>query len=399
MAGKRVLLKWRHNSAIDAPAKHKKACKYEAFIPDSLGELSLLQLGVETMAAVSDAEKAILELNAVAQPGLRPLAKLLLRTESIASSKVEGMQVGARDLARAEAFRQTGRKSGSVVLEILGNIDAMALAVENAAEAESFSVSEIEDVHRELMKDAPHNYIAGKVRTVQNWIGGNDYNPCGSDYVPPPPENVAELLDDLCDAVNTEAISPLIQAALVHAQFETIHPFDDGNGRTGRALTQIVLKRRGLAPSYVPPISVMLAKSRDRYIAGLTTFREDGGIEPWIGQFAEATARAAYLAKRYLVAIQNLGAGWKQMLADSVNPRVDAAAWKVIDILPAHPIITAPVAEAATGLTGPSIYNAIQQLQKAGVLIPLSEQLRNQSWEAVGLFDLLARLEAGDETI
>lgn len=329
----------------------------------------------------------------------KDFAKLLLRTESIASSRVEGMQVEARDLARAEAFRQTGRKPGSVALEILGNIDAMALAVENAAEAESFSVSEIEDVHRELMKDAPHNHIAGKVRTVQNWIGGNDYNPCGSDYVPPPPENVAELLEDLCDAVNREAISPLVQAALVHAQFETIHPFDDGNGRTGRALTQIVLKRRGVASSYVPPISVVLAKSKDRYIAGLTTFRQDGGIEPWIGQFAEATARAAHLAKRYLVAVQNLGAAWKQMLADSVNPRADAAAWKVIDILPAHPIITAPVAEAATGLTGPSIYNAIRQLQKAGVLLPLSEQQRNQSWEAVGLFDLLARLEAGDESI
>ena len=386
---------WRHNSDIYAPVSYKKACKYEAFIPEPLGPTSL-QLGAETMGIVSDAEGALRALNDVARPGLRPLARLLLRTESIASSKVEGMQLGVRELARAEARRESGGKPGTTALEILANIDAMQLAVEDAAEVDSFSVTEIEAVHRKLMEGAPNAHIAGRIRTQQNWIGGNDYNPCGADYVPPPPENVPALLDDLCNAVNDEILPPLVQAALVHAQFETIHPFDDGNGRTGRTLIQIVLRRRKIASSYVPPVSVVLARSKDRYIAGLTRFREDGGISPWIEQFAEATARAANLARAYLVAVQELQAKWKDDLSASVNPRTDAGAWKLIEALPAHPMITAPVAAAAIDVSKPVVYNAIQHLQTAGVLIPLSEGARNQSWEAVGLFDLLARLEAGD---
>lgn len=123
--------------------------------------------------------------------------------------------------------------------------------------------------------------IAGQVRTSQSWIGGNDYNPCGADYVPPPPEDVADLLDDLCEAINDDRLQPDVQAALVHAQFETIHPFADANGRTGRALIHVVLRRRGVALSYVPPISAVLGAHRDRYIAGLIGFR-DASVDPWL---------------------------------------------------------------------------------------------------------------------
>jgi Fic family protein len=122
------------------------------------------------------------------------------------------------------------------------------------------------------MLQSPHPHLAGRIRTVQNWIGGNDYNPCGADFVPPP-EHVGDLLDDLCAAVNDDVLPSLIQAALVHAQFETIHPFEDGNGRAGRALIHVVLKRRGVATHYVPPISALFANSRQRYIDGLTAFR------------------------------------------------------------------------------------------------------------------------------
>lgn len=385
---------WQYNPDIYAPSKHRRACKYEAFIPDSLAESSV-QLNVAVMGTVSGAEDAVRVLNEERSPGLKPLARLLLRTESIASSKVEGLQLGVRELAKAEARMESGGKASPTALEILSNINAMELAVENAATVDRFSVEEIEAVHRRLMESSPNARIAGIVRTQQNWIGGNDYNPCGADFVPPPPEQVARLLADLCDAVNDDVLPPLVQAALVHAQFETIHPFDDGNGRTGRALIQIVLKRRGLASSYVPPISVVLAKSKDRYIQGLTEFREEGGAVRWIEQFAEATASAAILAKTYLIAVQNLGRQWRDKLSVSAAPRSDSAAWALIDILPAHPILTAPVAAAATGRSRPSIYQAIEDLQEAGILIPLSDRKRNQSWEAAGLLDILARLEAG----
>jgi len=395
MPGKRITLTWRHNPAIHAPAKYRKACKYEAFIPELLAS-SRIQLSAESMGMVSEAENAIRALNDVARPGLRPLARLLLRTESIASSKVEGMQLGVRELARAEARKESGGKPGATALEILANIDAMELAVEDAATVEHFSVKEIRAVHRRLMENAPSSRVAGRIRTQQNWIGGNDHNPCGADYVPPPPDRVAPLLADLCRAVNDDVLPPLIQAALIHAQFETIHPFDDGNGRTGRALIQIVLRRRRIASSYVPPISVVLARSKARYIQGLTQFREEGGAARWIEQFSEATATAANLARTYLVAVQELTAQWRDKLSSSVDPRADSVAWKLIDILPAHPMITGRVAEVATGRSRPSVYKAIGELQTAGVLTPLSAGRRNQSWEAAGLLDLLAQLEAGE---
>ncbi|CAN5818601.1 Fic family protein [soil metagenome] len=394
MPGHRVSLIWQHDPTIYAPARYRRACRYEAFIPDRLiGQR--LSLDAEVGGVVSEAEDAIRRLNGTSQSALAPLARLLLRTESIASSKVEGMQLGVRELARAEARVEAGGKAGPTAREVLANIDAMELAVHEAAATERFGVGEILAIHRRLMGTAPNAHVAGRIRTGQNWIGGNDHNPCGAEFVPPPPEHVAGLLDDLCDAINDDLLSPLVQAALVHAQFETIHPFDDGNGRTGRALIQVVLRRRRLAPSYVSPISVVLANARDRYIDGLTRFREDR-IGEWIEQFAGAAAGAAHLATAYLGAVQSLGARWRAQLAASPSaPRSDAAAWAVIDVLPAHPLITAPVAAAATGRSKPPIYQALMQLESAGVLVPLSESRRNRSWEAVGMFDLLAGLEAG----
>lgn len=377
-----------------APAKYRRACRYDAYVPDPLAALHLA-LGAEVAGLVSEAEAAIRNLNLVAHPGLAPLARLLLRTESIASSKVEGMQVGARELARAEARLESGGRAGPTAVEVIANIDAMSLAVEEAAGVDRFGEREILAIHRRLMEKAPNGHVAGRFRTGQNWIGGNDYNPCGAAFVPPPPEHVAPLLADLCDAIASDVLPPLVQAALVHAQFETVHPFDDGNGRTGRALIHVVLRRRGVAPAYVPPISVVLAAERDRYLAGLTRFREDGLVD-WIEQFAGAAARAAYLAAGYLEAVQALTERWRVQLGASASPpRADAAAWALIGVLPAHPLVTAPVAAAATGRAKPSVYEGIRHLEAAGILVPLSDGKRNRVWEAAGLLDLLSGLEAG----
>ena len=393
MRGRFVTKAWQWDPTLYAPPRYRKACKYKAFIPDVLTGFEFT-LTSSVAAAVSDAEQAILELNADARPALVPLGRLLLRTESIASSKVEGMQVGIRQLARAESKIETGGKAPSTILEVLGNIDAMQLAVDEAATAETIGIEHLAEIHRRLMANAPNSHVAGIVRTDQNWIGGNDYNPCGADFVPPPPDTVGSLLSDLCQAFASDSYSPLVQAALVHAQFETIHPFDDGNGRAGRALIHVVLRRRGIASAYVPPISVILASDRDRYIEGLTDFRA-GDVGSWIEQFAAAAARGAQLAAAYLHAVIELMEAWRDQLGQGAAPRADAAAWAVIDVLPAHPVITAPVAAAATGRSKAAIHQAIRQLTDCGVLEPLTISKRNQSWEAVGLLELLEGLEAG----
>jgi Fic family protein len=304
------------------------------------------------------------------------------------------MQLDARSLARAEVNQETGRKVGSSAAKILANIDAMQLSIERAANLEGLKPKEFQDIHRVLLERAPNSQIAGRFRTSQNWIGGNDYNPCGAAFVPPPPEDVDRLLDDLCAFINDDDLPPLVQAAIAHAQFETIHPFADGNGRTGRALVQMVLRRRGLTPSFVPPISVILARDKDRYLRGLTVFR-DGQLADWIGLFAAATAEAANLAAHYATRVGDLRERWREQLREHSNPRADAAAWSLITVLPAHPIITVPVAVAATQRTRPAVANAIDELAAAGILVRLTESARNRAWEADGLLNLIVGLEPG----
>ena len=396
MRGILISRTWEWNPALYAPARYRRPFKYKAFLPDPVRGIDFT-LAAGVAGAVSEAEAAIHTLNARAQPALQPLARLLLRTESIASSKVEGMQVGIRQIARAESRMETGGRMAPTVLEVLGNIDAMQLAIEDAATSDRLRVEHLSDIHRRLMVNAPNSHLAGVIRTGQNWIGGNDYNPCGADFVPPPPEHLRNLLSDLCEAAMDDSLPPLVQAAVLHAQFETIHPFDDGNGRTGRALIHIVLRRRGIATSYVPPISVVLANDRERYIRGLGQFRQ-GAIGAWIEQFAAAAAEASELATGYLIEVRRLMDEWRCWLGDHSNPRSDAAAWALIETLPAYPVITAPVAAAATGRAKAAIHQAIIQLGECGVLEPISDSKRNRSWEASGLLELLEGLEAGRPT-
>lgn len=394
MRGQLVQKIWQSNPEIYAPAKYKRACRYDAFVPDRIADIEFT-MSASLTGLVSEAEGAIRALNDTGGNALDPLARLLLRTESIASSKVEGMQLGVRELARAEAKTDSGQTVGPTATEVLANIDAMVLAVEEATAASTFAIDQITAIHRRLMERTTNAKIAGVIRTEQNWIGGNDHNPCGADYVPPPPEEVGPLMQDLCEAVNDNLLPPLLQAAIVHAQFETIHPFADGNGRTGRALVHVVLRRRGIAPFYVPPVSVAIAATRSRYVDALTSFRF-ARIESWIEYFADAAARSAHMAQKYLEAVQDLRSGWEakvRQLPDA--PRSDSTVWEIIEILPAHPMITVATAAEATKRSKPATNQAFESLQQAGVLVPASKSRRNRSWEADGLLDLIADLENG----
>ena len=390
MRGTLIPTTWTYDPTLFAPPRYRRACSYNAFIPDSLEVLPAI--AAEIAGTISAGEDAIRRLNAVAEPALAPLARLLLRTESIASSKVEGMQVDARSLARAEARADLGQTIGREAAEVLANIDAMQFAVDEAAVVPVLTINHICQIHRVLLVG---DRRAGSFRTTQNWVGGNNYNPCGAAFVPPPAAEVLRLLDDLVRFCNDESLPPLAQAAIAHSQFETIHPFEDGNGRTGRALVQVILRRRGIAPDYVPPISVVLAGEKNRYIAGLVAFRENREDE-LLEMFAVAAVRAADLAATYLAQVQALQDAWRAQLRGLVK-REDAAAWLLIAELPGLPIISTAVGMARTGRSRPRVQEAIDQLVQAGVLLPLSQGRRNRQWEAAGILDLLADLEAGTQ--
>ena len=392
MRGRLEQRTWQHDPDLYAPARYRRACNYESFFPWPLEGIP--PLDAEVAGTISAAEDAIRRLNADARPALQPFARLLLRTESIASSKVEGLQIDARSLARAEARADLGETIGAEAAEILANVDAMQLAIEEATTAPALTVDDVAAIHRVLMARASNaDRVAGRIRTSQNWIGGNDYNPCGADFVPPPPEEVDRLLEDLVRFCADDGLSPLVQAAVAHAQFETIHPFEDGNGRTGRALVQVILRRRGLAPAYVPPISIALAVDKPGYVAGLTAFRE-GRENEWLERFAVAAVRAADLASRYVGRVIELQRVWRELAATRVSRR-DAGAWRLIDELPGYPVISVAVAMARIERSRPQASAAIEQLVAAGVLEPIGTGRRNRLFEAVGLLDLLSGLEAG----
>ncbi|WP_200902545.1 MULTISPECIES: Fic family protein [Protofrankia] len=175
--------------------------------------------------------------------GLEGLARFLLRSEALASSRIEGLQVSAQQLALVELADTEGipvRGFTANARLVANNIRALKQAAGELAEAPSITVADITNLHRALL---PDHHPPG-LRTVQNWIGGNDWHPLDADFVPPPPERVEPLMDDLALYMSGAGHSPLVQAGLVHAQFETIHPYTDGNGRVGRALIHTVLARR-----------------------------------------------------------------------------------------------------------------------------------------------------------
>jgi Fic family protein len=180
-------------------------------------------------------------------------------------------------------------------------------------------------------------------------------------------------------------VPAVVQAGVAHAQFETIHPFADGNGRVGRALIHVILRRRGLAPHYVPPVSLVLAADARGYAAGLTAFREDRAAE-WIGLFAAAVAQAATKAGELAWRLDALQETWRER-AD--RPRRHSSAEALIVQLPAHPIVTVATAHGILGRSKQAVNEAIRTLAARGILHPITLARRNRAWEARELFDLV----------
>jgi Fic family protein len=222
--------------------------------------------------------------------GLGPLEGLgrqLLRSEALASSQIEELNISRRKLAEADL---PGRDGHYEAQEILGNIRALELATRIGGEADEVDVGAITEIHRAMAIVPPLDRIAGELREEPSWIGGR--SPLDAEFVGPPWEEVRPLLEDLGDFINRDDISPVAQAAIAHAQFETIHPSGDGNGRVGRCLIQVIFRRRGFALRYIPPVSIVLGANKDSYIAGLESFRE-GEVDGWVLQFARAVESAA----------------------------------------------------------------------------------------------------------
>lgn len=396
-----VARSWTSEIASGVPRRDRASCDYEAYVPDLLTGRPFRFLG-PVAADLADAEAAVRRLNdsAIALQDTETLARLLLRAESVASSRIEGLEVGGRRLLRAEAARHLGEPATDVTAEeVLGNITAMRWAVEQLGTDRPVTLEGILEVHRRLLVGTPSERFGGVVREKQNWIGGSSFNPCSAVFVPPPPELVEDLLHDLCEFVNDDSLPAGAQAAIAHAQFETIHPFVDGNGRTGRALIHVILRRRGLAPRVLPPVSLVLATRAADYVSALTATRYIGaadsqdavdGTDRWVELFAASIVRAVADAHMFEEQIQHLQQGWRASLG---KLRKDSAAERLLRVLPGMPIITIPGAAEAIGRSFQSMNDAIDRLEAAGVLKQITVGRRNRAFEASGVLDAFTALE------
>jgi Fic family protein len=381
--------------------KDNRSCEYEAYVPDPLVGRAFTIDG-EVAADIADAEAAIARLNveAASLVDTEALARVLLRAESVASSRIEGLEIDARRLLRAEAAREFGGDPSDVTAtEVLGNIYAMVYGIESVGVGDEITTDLLLEIHRRLLAGSRLEQYGGRYRDVQNWIGGSSYNPCSAAYVPPPPERVATLMTDLCAFSNDDGLPAIAQAAIAHAQFETIHPFVDGNGRTGRALIHLILRRRGLAVRVLPPVSLILATWSQDYIGGLSATRYRGpatskqareGINLWIGRFATACKRSVDDAASFEQQAITIEAQWRERLG---RLRARSSADLLLRVLVGAPVVTVNSAAALIGRSFVHTNEAIQRLTEAGIIRQVTVGRRNRAFEAPEIIEAFTALE------
>ncbi|MDR5705836.1 Fic family protein [Agromyces aerolatus] len=260
--------------------------------------------------------------------------------------------------------------------------------IREAGETGVISIDEMLAAHATLMRDDPYDGpYAGTFRTQQNWIGGSDYSPRGAVHVPPPPETVERYMTDLIEFANRDDLPTIPQAAIVHAQFESIHPFTDGNGRIGRALINAVLRRRGLTRNVVIPIASALAADRERYFSLVNGYRV-GELDAFVSELLTATRISAEEAEVSAARIGGLPAYWARLS----NPRPGSAAARILGQLTRHPVLTTEDALRLAGGSTSSTYSALERLEADGIIHEVTKRQRDRVWGATEVLIELDRL-------
>src|SRR6476620_9970023 len=276
-----------------------------------------LDLPGDVAADLDEATRLLAAFDAGGAGEIAPFASVLLRSESAASSQIENLTSSARALAEAEI----GEGSRANAAVILANVRTMQAALDLAGRLDEDTVLAM---HRALMAQQTQ-HPAGRWREQQVWVGGSALHPGEAHYVPPVASDVPALMADLVTFMARDDLPPLAHAALAHAQFETIHPFTDGNGRTGRALLHSVLLHTGAIRRVTVPISAGLLAIRDDYFAALTAYR-GGDIEPILRCVAEAARNGTHIGEQLVGTLREVRAGWSEV----VTARAGSASWAIL---------------------------------------------------------------------
>jgi Fic family protein len=312
-------------------------------------------------------------------PALGPMSAILLRTESASSSQIEHLTTSAKHLALAEIDEHDTANA----LTVIGNVRAMEAALQLSDDINEHAILAM---HRALMRHRRgFEHDAGRYRTEQVWIGAGEAGPRLAEFVAPHHDRIPDAIADLVGFVKREDVSVLVQVAVAHAQFETIHPFPDGNGRTGRALAQSILRNKGLVGSTAVPISAGLLVDTERYFAALTAFRS-GDAGPIVSDFASASRIAATTGTQL---VDDLVAQLEDSRQKLRGLRSDAAAWRILPALVGQPAVNTKYLMRALGLGEMGALRALDTLADRGVLTESTGRSRNRVWQHPGIFDVL----------
>jgi Fic family protein len=362
-----------------------------AFVPNPLPPTAPTVAPESFAAANRTAELALARLNGVS--GLVPSEDWLLyaavRKEALLTSQIEGTQATLDDLFENEAGIEVDNADD--VEEVTNYLRAFRFVRENlqADGGLPISVRLICEAHR-LLLDGVHGAgkQPGELRRSQNWIGGT--RPGNAVFVPPPPERVAGLLADLERFIHKEHgdLPPLVKVALVHAQFETIHPFLDGNGRMGRLLISALLEHWSLMQAPLLYISGHLKRHQMEYYRLLSSTRTEGDWEAWIDFFLDAVATAAAQAERTIVDLATLIANDRRRLLGS--PKAGAIAYRLFESLPMMPRFTVDQVRQRLATTYPTANAAVKALADLGIVREMTGQRKNRSFGYQAYIDLLS---------
>lgn len=340
-----------------------------------------LRLPSQVTALAEEASAEIARFDAELGAEIAPFASVLLRSESASSSQIENLTSGAKAIALAELGSRDKRNA----TEIVGNVAAMTAALDLADRLDEAAIIAM---HAALMADVAPS-MGGRWRDVQVWIGGDSYGPHGADFVAPHADHVPVLMADLIGFIRRTDLPVLSQAAIAHAQFETIHPFPDGNGRTGRALIHAMLRGYGLTRNVTVPVSAGLLTDTASYFAALGQYRA-GDPAAIIERVANASFAALANGRQLVAELRDVRADWD----DRIAVRRGAGAWALADLLIRQPVVDAATVARELSITPQNAQRAIGPLVDAGVLDEFTGFARNRMWQASEVLEALGEFAA-----
>lgn len=334
-----------------------------------------------TREATEAAQIAAVRLDATSGPHLAALSGFLLRSESVASSRIERINPDPTDSARALAGLEAGRDA-QLVASAAAAVSSLISSPTPLAHPAILTAHELL-----LGRDRQERRSAGSYRTVQNWIGGSHFTPRNAIYTPPPADLLPHLMDDLIAFARRADFGSVAQAAVVHAQFESIHPFTDGNGRIGRALINTVLRHRGVTSRVVVPVASVMLADVDNYFQLLEHYRE-GDVNAFISYLADGIVTACAAAAESSDALKSLPDTWRE----TARPRANSSAALLIDVLLEHPVVTTASARRLIGTTARATLGGLDHLEENDVITEVTGGASQRIWVAHEVIEELDRL-------